>query len=111
MSAVLFDEKDPSEKDVLTFDFTDRLGAGETVSGATVAIVLKSGTDGSPASILDGAAQVQSPQVLQRVKDGVSGCTYEISCLVDTNLGNKRIAAIILPVLAVQFQRVVPQQR
>jgi hypothetical protein len=98
MRATLWPDKQPSEKRTATFDFKDELGAGESVSSASVTVVLLSGTDATPAALLNGAQQVATPQVLQGLKDGVAGCNYGLLCLATKNTGEIIAAAALLPV-------------
>ena len=48
--------------------------------------LLLAGTDATPSDLLDGAAQISGTSVYQRVKAGVSGCTYKLRCTA-TNSG------------------------
>jgi hypothetical protein len=77
-----FDEKDPTEKVILTFDFSIDLAAGVTLSGSpSVQVDTVFGTDASPSSILNGSAQLDgtATKVLVPVQAGVDGCEYRVS--------------------------------
>lgn len=74
---MIWPTKDPDEKFAIEFDFA-RLAA--TVDSAVVEVALLSGTDATPATVLDGAPQVTGAKVYQRVKAGVAGCNYRLRC-------------------------------
>lgn len=97
-----FDSKDPAEKVVLTFDFSDELAAGETLSGPiTVSVSVAFGTDPMPGDIINGSAAYDGDQltVMQPVHGGVNGCDYYIKAVAGTTNPNKTLArAGILPV-------------
>lgn len=100
MSPRFFDEKDPGEVLVLTFDFTKDLGGETIVAPPAVAVTVHAGGDGTPAAILDGAAQLDatSKKVLQSVQGGVAAVDYRLQVTVDTNGGRTLVMAMILPV-------------
>lgn len=82
-----FDTKDPTEKVTLTFDFTNDLPSGVTLSGSpTVAVTLTRGVDPSPTNILNGAASLDgtSKMVIVPVQGGVDGCEYDVSVQCNT---------------------------
>jgi hypothetical protein len=88
---VPFNEKDVSEQVVLTFSFANEL-LGESIAGTpNVLVTVISGTDSSPSSILSGAATVQQGLVLQGVRAGVAGTTYEVKAIAATS-GNRILA-------------------
>ncbi|MGH2628625.1 MAG: DnaT-like ssDNA-binding protein [Anaerolineales bacterium] len=70
-------EKHPSEEMGLIADFTDVLGASETVTSAVVTATDSAGLDAS-ATLLNGAAQVVSPKVTQPIKAGADGEDYTV---------------------------------
>lgn len=96
-------EKDPVEKIVLTFDFSGKLEADETLAGAiVVSVSVVRGVDATPAAILNGAAEYDatSKMVLQGVQAGVSGAEYRIKVVVPTTNPKKVLAlAGVLPVV------------
>ena len=69
------------------FDFTSVLQPGETINSASCSSLVFSGYDTDPSAVIDGAAVVQTPQVLQLFTGGQLGCIYEIACEVTTSLG------------------------
>lgn len=98
-----FDEKDPAEKIVLTFDFSGKLEADEALTGAiVVSVTLVHGIDANPGAILNGAAEYDatSKAVLQAVQAGVIGAEYRIKVVVPTTNPKKVLAlAGVLPVV------------
>ncbi|MDE2441178.1 MAG: hypothetical protein KGP14_09145 [Betaproteobacteria bacterium] len=81
----------PRAKDVLTFDFTNGLAAGEILSGTiTVTVTLANGSAGkdkTPASLLNGIAQISADnkKVLVPVKGRTQGADYDIEVVAPTN--------------------------
>lgn len=95
------DLKTPEEIIDVTFDFTDSLEVGETVQSAVVSVSLRKGTDTIPSAILSGSPTVQTPFVVQRVINGVTGCQYNVKCLATTagtGAGRKYELIAVLPV-------------
>lgn len=97
-----FDEKNPSESIVLTFDLSAGLATGETLTGTpTVTIALLSGTDPTPSAVLAGGNQLDSSKTLALVPvtGGVDSCDYEIKVVCSTTNALKILALpAILPV-------------
>lgn len=90
------DVKDPDESVLVLFDF--RLIAA-SVSAAQVRITRFSGAaDATPASLADGAPQIEGPRVYQRVTAGVDACTYHLECEVTAPDGSRFVVAGLLPV-------------
>ena len=86
---------------MVTLNFTAHLAAGETLTGAiTVSITTVTGTDASPASVLNGAAtfDVTNKMILQGVKSGTTGCNYRLKAKSGTSAGRTLALAGILPV-------------
>lgn len=85
-----FSPKDPEEIYTLGFDFTDVLLEGETLSTATLAVDLQSGTtDPAMNTMLMGGANITGAVVAQQLRYGVAGNVYRIDCLTTTSEGNK----------------------
>lgn len=85
-----FSSKDPEEIYTIGFDFTDVLLDGETVSTATLAVDLQSGTtDPAMATMLSGNVNITGNVVAQHIRYGVAGNTYRIDCLATTSESNK----------------------
>lgn len=102
MTTLRFDVKDPAEKVVLTFDMTNGLSTGEILTGSpTVTCTVLNGVDGSPSSVLNGAASLDgtAKKVLVPVQAGVDGVDYIVHATCSTTNGLKMLAlGAILPV-------------
>lgn len=87
--------KHPQAKNVLTFDFSLGLAAGETLTGTpTVTVETLFGTDAAPAALLNGSAVLSTDalSVLVPVKAGVDGVQYKITVVVGTSNTLKTLA-------------------
>lgn len=73
----------------MPFDFTGLVGLTETLSAPSVTAVVYSGVDPTPQNIVSGAAVVSGKIVTQLIIDGIAGCIYEITCGVNTSLGQR----------------------
>ena len=97
-----FENKDPSEKIVLTFNFSAGLTDGETLSGtATASATLAFGYDVTPSAVLNGPPAIDSTQklVLVPVQGGIADCDYIIKVVVPTSNPTKVLAlSALLPV-------------
>lgn len=78
MDTVIFSEKGIGETVPLTVTFADRLQYGETLNGANVQVVVLSGVDPSPSSMLSGAVSFNSNSITQNITGGVAGVTYMV---------------------------------
>ena len=87
MSRVTFQGKLANETIILTFDFTSRLTAAETISTQSVAATVYSGTDASPSSLISGSASASGQKVTQKITAGTLGVTYLLVCTITTSLG------------------------
>ena len=98
----MFERKDPSEKVVLTFDFSGVLATDETLSGPiTLTIIATSGTDAAAIDLFNGypAYDMTMRKILQPVKAGVNGCHYYVKVSAATTNGKKTLALSgLLPV-------------
>ena len=107
--ASTFDFKYPEENVTLTFDFTAALGVGQTLSSITSVTVApfaldgNLGTDPAPSGLLNGAAVLDgtSKLVLQAVKGGKPGVSYEFSVVAVRSDGAILELKGILPIAAV----------
>lgn len=81
------DVKSPTEKRVLTFDFSADLATGEALA-APIAVTFETefGIDASPSSMANGSAALDSTatQVLVPVKGGTAGVDYRVTVTVAT---------------------------
>ena len=83
----VLDQKSPEAVTKVTWDFLSQLGAGETLTLATVSVSVWTGVDPSPAAILDGAPSLSGSQVSQLIQDGIAGVVYKIRVQASTSLG------------------------
>ena len=95
--AVRFPIKGTSEKVPLTFDFTQDLPSGVTLTGTPVlGVSVSNGTDSNPTGILNGAAGFNSgsTQVIQPVQGGVNGVDYAVTCTCPTTQSNLTLSLV-----------------
>lgn len=98
MTPQMFSPKTPNEIVPLTFDFSAVTDLVTAIVSLTISVV--DGTDEAVAAMLDGAAQIQASSVVQLVKSGVDGVTYEVRCLAES--GSERYELVgHLPVYAI----------
>lgn len=90
MRPVELSAKTYQERILYGFNFSRLLRSGETLSSATFSMAVSTGTDPSPASMLEGAAVVDfSPIVRQMVVGGAPGTEYFFGVSVETSLGQR----------------------
>ena len=95
--AIRFPIKGTSEKVPLTFDFTQDLPSGVTLTGTPVlGVSVSNGTDSNPTGILNGAAGFNSgsTQVIQPVQGGVNGVDYAVTCTCPTTQSNLTLSLV-----------------
>jgi hypothetical protein len=85
MGQAIFPAKLSTEIHLLTFDFSNDLPAGVTISTQSVAAAVYSGVDTSPSSVISGSASDTDQTVTQKVTGGVSGTTYTLTCTITTS--------------------------
>ncbi len=81
----------------LTFDFTQDLPSGVTLTGTPVlGVSVSNGTDSNPTGILNGAAGFNSgsTQVIQPVQGGVNGVDYAVTCTCPTTQSNLTLSLV-----------------
>ena len=83
----IFAPKLLGESPFVTFDFTDNMSAGETISTSSVTATVYSGTDPSPSSLISGITSNSAGVVTQKLTGGVLGVTYTLLCTAATSLG------------------------
>ena len=88
-----FDNKDPEEIEIVGFDFAQRLAAGETIQTATFTVVVLSGTDASPSSVLQGSPIIDGSIAKHMIKSGVASVVYRITAKITTSLGQTMVEA------------------
>jgi hypothetical protein len=82
-----FTPKRVGESEVLTVDFVDLLGVGETIVSASWSMRLKAGNDLAASSMIQGPSTTIGTKVSQMVTAGVAGVLYEPLCTALTSLG------------------------
>jgi hypothetical protein len=98
--AELLDPKDVGEIDVIVFNFTRRLKAGETIlASPVVSCVVETGADASASAVLSQTAQVSGKTVLQEVAGGIEGVVYLVRCEAHLSSGRIVVLAALLPVV------------
>lgn len=93
-----FSYKFTTEVKSLSFDFSQVLASGETISTATCTVVVIDGTDPTPSNILSGGTTIIGFKVYQQVQNGVAGVTYRLVATITTSAGNTLVALGDLPV-------------
>lgn len=99
MSRIVLEGKLANETVIETFDFTSRLSAAETISTASVAATVYSGTDSSPSSIISGSSTISGQKVTQKITAGTLGVVYKLLCTITTSLGQtlQLVAFLAIP--------------
>ena len=82
-----FTPKRVGETEVMTVDFADLLGEGETILSASWNMRVKTGADPAASSMIQGSVTVMGTKVSQMVTAGVAGVRYEPLCTALTSLG------------------------
>lgn len=97
-----FITKDPLDRCVLGFDFSDQLDAGETLTGRiTLSVAAIAGSDSSATAILVGVPSYNAAHsmIMQPIFGGLDGCKYYIKVAAATTNPNKVVSlAGLLPV-------------
>jgi hypothetical protein len=93
-----FSYKFVAENKPLSFDFSQVLTVGETLSTSSCSVIVIDGTDSNPSNLLAGGSSINANKVYQQVQNGVAGVTYRIVATVTTSAGNTLIALGDLPV-------------
>ncbi|WP_342617228.1 hypothetical protein [Rhodoferax sp. GW822-FHT02A01] len=101
MTPQRLDPKTPNENLTFTFDFSQALVQGESITNTyTIAVTTYIGVDASASSMISGAASVNtgSGLILQNFAGGLPIIDYLLSCKVTTSLGRILEDQAILPV-------------
>ena len=96
--AEAFSYKFVNEIKPLSFDFSQVLASGETLSTSTCSVLVIDGVDANPSALLSGGTSIVSSTVYQQVQNGVSGVTYRLVVTVTTSSGSTLVALGDLPV-------------
>lgn len=95
-----FSYKLTTENEQFTFDFSNIIASGETISSASCVVEVKEGVDTSPSAILVGTPAINGSRVAQRISGGLDQVTYRLELTVVTSLTNVYTLVGDLPVLA-----------
>ena len=71
-----FTAKSPAEIIDIGFDLTNLIAALNTISTATIAVTIETGTAAANTLVLVGSPTIVGKTVLQRISQGVAGNTY-----------------------------------
>ena len=93
-----FSYKLTTENEAFSFDFSQVLASGETISSANCTVQVIIGTDPNPTAILSGGATYLGTKTFQRVLGGISEVTYRLVMTITTSLGNTYTAVGDIPV-------------
>jgi hypothetical protein len=85
MSRVVQPAKLVNETKIYAWDFN--LAAGETISTASCAATVFSGTDATPSALISGSSTISGAKVTQKLTDGTLGVIYQVLCTITTSLG------------------------
>jgi hypothetical protein len=89
------EDKDDQEVDFITFDFSEGLSPGETITSVmAIECEVRVGTDTNPQAMVVGVASLVTPKVAQLIGGGIAGNTYVVRCEALTS--NQRV--LVLPV-------------
>lgn len=95
---VILGPKGPTEKLTLSLGFSKRL-LGRAITAATSTCSVLTGTDPSPADVLDGSPDYSSaPIIKQHTKGGITGCVYLIEIQLTLSDGDVLVGTIQLAV-------------
>ena len=81
----ILDVKEAATPSSALFSFALDLSAGETISSASVAATVYSGTDVTPSAIISGAATISGGEVTQTLVNGTEGVVYLLTCTATTS--------------------------
>ncbi|MFX8922123.1 hypothetical protein ABTN04_18660, partial [Acinetobacter baumannii] len=73
------------------FDYSDFLYTGETITEATITVVVINGKDANPVAMKVGNRTINADTgvVTQRIQGGLSGVRYGVKCLAELSGGRK----------------------
>jgi hypothetical protein len=98
MTVNTFSYKLTTENELFSFDFSQVLATGETISTAASSLIVISGVDPNPSSMLVSTPLISNPQVAQRIYNGVANNLYRLIMTVTTSAGNTYTGMADLPV-------------
>ncbi len=89
MGRLIFDPRPSTEKRREVFDFLSDLAVGETISSASVAVTVFSGSDNNPNNTKSGSVSIDGSKVYQFFDNGTNGVLYLPTCTANTSLGQE----------------------
>jgi len=95
-----FSYKLTTENELFTFDFSNIIASGESISSASFVVEVVQGSDSSPSSIIVGTPAINGSRVVQRIQGGLDQVTYRLEMSVTTSLTNVYTLVGDLPVLS-----------
>ena len=76
MQRVSLETKHQAEITKYVFDFASQLAVGETIILTGFTVIVYSGTDANPSSIISGSPAISGTKVTQAIIGGIPGVTY-----------------------------------
>ena len=74
-----------AESIYLGFDFSNRLGVGETISTATFSNACVESVDVNSSAMLTGTSVISNGVVSHMVASGIAGNKYVLTCIITTS--------------------------
>jgi hypothetical protein len=90
--------KQSSEQFTITIDFSNRLGAGETISSYTLTTINNSTSEDVESTIVNSDTY-DTTKVYINVKAGTNGTTYKFTILVTTSSSNKYEKDLLMKII------------
>lgn len=84
MITIILPIKDVSEVLPISVKFSDLLQFGESITGASCAASVFSGTDPTPQNIVSGSTTITATTVTQTITGGLAGNIYTLAFIVTT---------------------------
>lgn len=90
-------DKDPEERIVIPFDYSDEMAGAESIVAAIVTAEVKTGVNANPVAALDGQPSLFPQEVFQAFT-GLDDVVYLIRCRATLSSGRILVRAALLPV-------------
>jgi hypothetical protein len=100
VNTILFPSKDTGETNTYNVQFDDRLQVGETISSVAVTVLVYSGTDTDPSTIVSGSPTFSGSIVSFTITAGVIGVIYVVVVTVTSSLANVYVKEGFLAIVA-----------
>ncbi|MFY9326494.1 MAG: hypothetical protein WAO76_00500 [Georgfuchsia sp.] len=95
---ITLSSKENGETVSISADFGAVIGAGETISSATLDVTVLRGTDANVATMASGSATIDGDTVARLIGDGVTGVGYMVTAIATTDAGQVLKLTGVLPV-------------